>query len=210
VIWSTIDPPSAIDRARDQPAACDDPCIAPASRTETGESIHVVEVPARLGRSLRVLSLPLRAAEADTIYPFDNVALYDRQRFLSLGGFDPLISSPHWQRLDFGFRTYLAGRRIRVVPHFRVTYRTLPEPEDRTVDRSYVRFFARNLAFRTDRGRVRIPLIQLIGFAIRARIGLLGAIRIYRDAQHWVESRSHQIRRDAVDIVSDWSPEHGT
>lgn len=210
VIWSTIDPPAGIERARDLLASRDDPCIAPASRTESGEAIPVVEVPARLGRSLRVLSLPLRAAEADTIYPFDNVALYDRQRFLSLGGYDPRISSPHWQRLDFGFRIYLSGRRIRVVPHFRVVYRTVPEPEDRTVDRSYVRFFARNLAFRTDRGRVRIPLMQLIGFAIRARIGLVGAIRIFRDARRWVDSRADQIRRDAVDIVNDWSPEHGT
>lgn len=205
VMWSTMDPPNGITRAQALLQNETLICVAPLIRGERGEVLPSVQVPAMHRRALRVLSLPPRGDRSDTLFPFDYVGLYHRNRFLHAREYDEEIVSPFWQKLDFGFRLYLWGERIVVYPPFRMTYRSMPEPEDQTGDSGYARFYAKNLAIRFREGRAGVPRRQIVPFAVRSGIGVLRARRIFGDARTWVESSAERYIHDPKTLVEEWS-----
>ena len=208
VQWSTMAPPQGLERAERHLRDHGDYCVAPVLRGEKGEPLPVLQTPAMERRALRVLSLPLRADKAPTLFPFDYVGLYHRERFVRLGGFDEAIANAFWQKLDLGFRWYLFGGNSVVLSGFRMAYRSMPEPEDRTGDWGYARFFAKNLAVRvTDHG-AQVPRLQVPAFALRSRLGIFHSIRVFSAARRWVAAHRGRFLRDARTVVDDWSVEH--
>ena len=53
---------------------------------------------------------------ARTIVPFDYCGLYNKLKVQLIGGFDPAIRNPYWQKLDFGFRASLWGESLLCSP----------------------------------------------------------------------------------------------
>lgn len=208
VHWSTIDPPSGVERAMAAAAAGRSVVVTPQLRGERGDAIPVLQAPALQEGSLRVLTLPLRGERAPTLFPFDYVGLYDRRLFLRFEGFDEEIENPYWQKLDFGFRCHLWGGEILALSGFRASYRSMPEPEDQTVSADYARFFARNLAIRLDAGGPRIPRLQVFSFALRSGFGVLRTTGIFRQARRWLQDRSSRFVVDPRSMVEQWSVEH--
>ncbi|MEX2442868.1 MAG: hypothetical protein WD492_04660 [Alkalispirochaeta sp.] len=207
VLWSTMDPPSGVDRAipvlEERTVV-----VAPQLRGERGEVLPVLQAPAMQRRSLRVLSLPLRTGRSTTLFPFDFVGLYNRRLFLRFDGFDEEIHNPYWQKLDFGFRTHLWGGNILALSTFRASYQTMPEPEDQTSDRSYARFFAKNLAIRvTDEG-AQIPRLHFLTFAIRSGLGVPRSITVFRAVRAWLRLYRHRFVADPRTMVEQWSVDH--
>ena len=208
VMWSTMETPVGLERARRQLAADRVPCVVPLLRGERGEALPTVQAPALHRKALRVLALPLRGDHVETLTPFDFVALYDRRRFLAQGGFDEEIENAFWQKLDFGFRTYLWGGHIYALSSFRMNYRSMPEPEDQTGDRGYARFYAKNLAVRLADGVGRIPTLQAFGFAVRSGLGVSRTVRLFRGARNWVRDNRERFVRDPRSVVEEWSVDH--
>jgi GT2 family glycosyltransferase len=208
VVWSTMGVPQGIDRAvaslREHPMRG---CVAPLLRGERNEPLPTMEAPAFHRRSLRIIDLPVRGTGGKTIYPYDYVGLYNRNVFSRLNGFDPDIPHPFWQRLDFGFRVYLTGGDIPVVPAFRISYKSIPVPEDRTIDRSYARFFAKNLAVKVSAQGARIPRGEVIRFALRSRLGIGSTISVFQNARQWIAVTGRDLRMDPRDLVERWSVE---
>lgn len=210
VMWSTMDPPENLLRAADLLGnEGGNVCLAPALRNERGESLPVVQVPAMQRRQLKVMALPLRGRAADTLFPFDYTGLYDRKRFLRYGRYDEAISRTFWQKMDFGFRIAMWGDRIRVDPTFRMRYRSMPEPEDQTASLGYSRFFARNLAVRIRDGGAVVPRLQAFPFALRSGRSIPEAIKVFREAAHWVEDNRELFLKDARTVVKEWSVDNG-
>ncbi len=209
VLWSTMGVPRGMERAleilRNNPRCA---CVAPLLRGERNDPLPTMHAPAFHNRTLRILDLPVRGSTGKTIYPFDYVGLYDRTAFQRSGGYDPGISHPYWQRLDFGFRLYLTGGDIPLVPSFRIVYKSLPDPEDRTINRSYARFFARNLAIKLTPQGVRISRAATIRFALRSRMGVPASIRVFRSAATWLALNGRDIKMDPRDLVEQWGVEH--
>ncbi|MFW5827530.1 MAG: hypothetical protein ACOCU4_05540 [Alkalispirochaeta sp.] len=207
VLWSTMEPPSGVERAvahlKERTVI-----IAPQLRGERGEVLPVLQAPALQRRSLRVLSLPLRTDRSATLFPFDFVGLYDRNLFLRFDGFDEEIQNPFWQKLDFGFRTHLWGGRIFAVSTFRASYQTMPEPEDQTSDRSYARFFAKNLAIRVTTEGAQIPKLHFIAFAFRSGLGIPRSISVFRAVRRWLHLYRHRFLADPRTMVEQWSVDH--
>jgi hypothetical protein len=209
VMWSTMELPTGTTRASESLAAGDNVVLAPALRGERGEALPVVQIPALQRRALRILSLPTRGTSAETLFPFDYVGLYQRRRFQQYGLYNEQIERPFWQKLDFGFRLAMWGAKIQVDPTFRMSYRSMPEPEDQTATGGYDLFYARNLAVRIpERGAV-VPLIQALPFSLRGRRNLMETIRVFRSASRWVEENRERFLRDARTVIADWSVEHG-
>jgi hypothetical protein len=207
VMWSTMEPPSGVRRAL--PVLGDRTVIvAPQLRGERGEVLPVLQAPAMQRRSLRVLSLPLRTDRSETLFPFDFVGLYDRKLFLRFDGFDEEIGNPFWQKLDFGFRTHLWGGQITALSTFRASYLTMPEPEDRTNDRGYARFFAKNLAIRITNEGAHIPKLHFLTFAIRSGLGIPRSIAVFRAVRKWLHLYRHRFTADPRTMVEQWSVEH--
>ncbi len=207
VVWSTMEPPSGLERAL--PAMGERTVIvAPQLRGERGEVLPVLQAPAMQKRSLHVLSLPLRNDRSATLFPFDFVGLYNRTLFLRFDGYDEDIHNPFWQKLDFGFRTYLWGGEIVALSVFRASYQTMPEPEDRTSDRSYARFFVKNLAVRVTEDGAQIPKAHFLSFAIRSGLGISRSVTVFRAVRRWLYLHRHRFVADPRTMVEQWSVDH--
>ena len=57
-----------------------------------------------------------------TLFPTDNVALYNRKKFIQLGGFDYGIKSNYWQNLDLGLRSWLWGEETKLTTLLQFSY----------------------------------------------------------------------------------------
>lgn len=208
VLWTTIAPPQGIERAVTALTTSSVLCVAPLLRTDRGEVLPVQIVPALRRRSLKVLRIPVRGENAETLFPSDYIGLYHRDRFFDVGGFDSGIESPFWQLCDFGFRSYMWGYSIPVVSGFRVSYRTVPEPVDETVKPGYARFYARNLAGRVTDNRLTVPMLSAIPFAIRSGLGLFRTLRVFSAARSWIRTNDEKFKIDAKTLIDRWSVEH--
>lgn len=207
VLWSTMGIPSGVSKAIDAIEGRR-VCVAPLLRGERGETLPTAQAPALHKGVLKILPLPVRGDGSPTIFPTDYVGTYSKRRFQELDGFDAKIDHPFWQKLDFGFRVHVAGGDIPIVPTFRASYRSMPEPEDQTINESYARFYAKNLAVRVSSSGGKIPFSTTITFALRARMGLFSVLSVFRDVRIWLLQHGSMVRTDPRDIVEGWSIDH--
>lgn len=208
IMWSSMEPPASVERM--QGLLNDDSlvCIAPALRGNHGEPLPVVQVPTMQRRLLRVVPLPLRGPHAATLFPFDFTGLYHRQRTIDCRGFDEGINHPFWQKMDFGFRLAMWNLQIIAHPVLRMSYRSMPDPEDQTPTPGYARFYARNLAVRLRETGPAVKALQGVPFALRAGLGIGETVRTFRDASQWVEEHQERYRRDARQVIHQWKATH--
>ena len=85
------------------------------------ENLPVQMVPALKGSSFQVEPMPCFRDSLPTVYPFDFTGIYNRDKFIRMGGFDHAIANPYWQNLDFGFSLPPVGRAhppFKRVPSF--------------------------------------------------------------------------------------------
>lgn len=61
---------------------------------------------------------------AITIYASGGSAAFDREKFLALGGFDPLYHPFYWEDFDLGYRAWKRGLRVLYDPRSRVLHKT--------------------------------------------------------------------------------------
>lgn len=142
-----------------------------------------------------------------TLYPTNFIALYDRKKFISLGGFDYTIKSPYWQNLDLALRAWLWGESINVTTAVQVSYLDVLPVEDTTSNLSQFRFYLKNLAavFKEDHGE--IPFSVLFKIISRSPCGLAETISQFNDARSWVKKNQFRFKMDAVQLVTDWGKE---
>jgi hypothetical protein len=150
----------------------------------------------KVGKVIKTIPFIPRKEGQLTLYPFDGIGIYDRERFIRLGGFDPHISNFHWQLMDFGFRSSLWGEEIAATQLVKLSYETLVPEEDITADEGFYRFFLKNLApvFKGD--YAHIPLRRFPGYLKRRR-GLFTAWDEFFSARAWVKTNRFRFRLDA-------------
>lgn len=179
-------------------------CLAPFLQAGKGEALPSAMSPALHHQSLKVLSLAPERDGAKTLYPFDYAGIYSRKRFVLTGGYDGGISNPYWQKLDFGFRSWLWGEDIRLSQALRVGYEAEPTVEDSTPDSDYKWFWLKNLApvFRGD--HVAIPGGRYWSYLRRRGGSPLAAWAEFRAAREWVGINRYRFRSDASSLVDLW------
>lgn len=181
-------------------------CATPILNSQKLEQLPVQMVPAINRQSFQVEPMLCFRDSSPTIYPFDFTGIYNRDKFVRLGGFDHTISNPYWQNLDFGFRAHLWGEEISVSTAFRLVYDGEVPREDITADASYSRFFLKNLApvFRGD--EAFIPLSRFFSYARRSGMNLFDSIAAFGQARAWVRLNRYRFVQDAAKITSSWEP----
>jgi hypothetical protein len=148
-------------------------------------------------------SVPQREGQAG-LYPFDGVGIYDRERFIRLGGFDGSIGNFHWQLMDFGFRSRLWGEEIASTHLVKLSYDGELPPEDHSPDESYRRFYLKNLApvFRND--CAHLPLRRFPGFFFGSGLDLFAAWDDFAAARRWVHTNRYRFTRDIKAVMDNW------
>jgi hypothetical protein len=179
-------------------------CTVPLARTPRGEAMPTLQAP-RLVKGR--VALDWRAPARDggrTLFPFDFCGVYDVERFDRLGGYSAAVASPHWQKLDFGFRAHLWGETLRCRTGLVVAYATEPPADDATPDASYKQFWLRNLAVRRRRDAGELPAWRLAEYMLRSDTGPLYAVKEFRAAREWVRQNRWRYRVDPRDLVAGW------
>jgi hypothetical protein len=179
-------------------------CVVPVIQTSGFESLPTLVSP--FYDRGRIGSLPGASSYEGqlSLYPYDWTGIYDRERFIRLGGFDGEISSPYWQLMDFGFRAYLWGETIRSTGNVHLIFDGNAGPEDTTVDASYRLFYLKNLApvFRGD--HAHIPLSRFPGYLAKTGWDILAAWNEFAKERRWVEENRSSFKSDARALTDLW------
>jgi hypothetical protein len=176
-------------------------CTTPLIQDARSETMPTLIAPAlvpekKAGKIIRTIPFIPRKEGQLTLYPFDGIGIYDRERFIRMGGFDPYIKNFHWQLMDFGFRSSLWGEEIAATRLVKLSYETLVPEEDITADGGYLRFFLKNLApvFKGD--YAHIPLRRFPEY-LKKRGDLFTAWDEFFSARAWVKTNRFRFSSDA-------------
>jgi hypothetical protein len=203
VLWSDCEPGTLSERTFQRITEAEAVCAVPTVRSERGTVVPTVTAPAFYGAKFRTIAAQ-PGTQGETLYPFDYMGIYERARYVHLGGYDRTIVNSYWQLLDFGFRAYLWGERICVVSSLRVDA-TRPLPAvDTTLDAGYARFYLKNLAVRFVGDSGKLPRVRLLSLVGKGGLGPLDAIRLFREVQRWVKSHRYRYCQDARRVTELW------
>ncbi|GHT96754.1 hypothetical protein FACS1894141_7230 [Spirochaetia bacterium] len=180
-------------------------CTVPVIQNSHFETLPTLITPTFFRKTVKTLPFaPLREG-IPTLYPFDGIGIYDRDRFVRLGGFDGSLKSPHWQLMDFGFRSHLWGEEISSTQLVRLSYNGEVPPEDSTAEESYRRFYLKNLApvFRGD--NAHLPFRQFFSCLFRSGGGdPFGLWADFKESRGWVHTNRRLFRSDARTVIEQW------
>ncbi|MCR4733446.1 MAG: hypothetical protein K5829_00355 [Treponema sp.] len=140
----------------------------------------------------------------NTLYPYDYIALYNRKKFIRLGGFDYTIKSPYWQLLDFSIRAWLWGEKINLSTILQLSYLDEIPVEDKTVNLDYIRYYLKNEVPVYKNEAACIPSFSFVKFLVRSSCGFFEARRQFTDARNWVNKNRVKFKMDLPTLVQDW------
>jgi hypothetical protein len=106
--------------------------------------------------------------------------------------------------MDFGFRCHLWGEEIFSTQLIRISYDGEIPPEDNTAEKSYRRFYLKNLAliFRGD--SAYLPLRHFPDYFWRTRGNFFAVWKEFSIARKWVKSNRYRFKNDARSITELW------
>jgi hypothetical protein len=179
-------------------------CALPVLKTSQGEPIPSWQSPSGRTRRFAPRFRTPRDEGEKCLFPFDYCGVYGREKFSQVGGFDPGIANPYWQKLDFGFRCWLWGERIVGTKRMSVVYTGAPPTDDTTPDEGYKAFFLKSLAVRIRKEMGVLPWWSLLEYMMRSDTGPLYAIKEFAAARSWVRTHRFRFRREPREIVERW------
>jgi hypothetical protein len=176
-------------------------CTTPLIQDGRSETMPTLIAPAlipekKIGKVIRTIPFIPRKEGQLTLYPFDGIGIYDRERFIRLGGSDSYIKNFYWQLMDFGFRSSLWGEEIAATQLIKLSYEGLVPEEDSTAGKGFLRIFLKNLApvFKGD--HAIIPLRRFFGY-LKRRGDLFAAWDEFSSARAWVKTNRFRFSSDA-------------
>ena len=180
-------------------------CTVPVLQNSRYDTLPTLIAPKLRRNNIETFSLYPLVEGLFSLYPFDGVGIYDRTRFMQLGGFDPMFKSNFWQLMDFGFRARLWGEEISATQSLRLSYDSSVPVEDTTVGSDYFRFYLKNLApvFRHD--NAILPLYRFPGYLLRSSGDIFSAWEDFSDSRRWVNKNRFRWRCDLRTVTNGWN-----
>ena len=140
-----------------------------------------------------------------TLFPFDFIGLYNRKKFIELGGFDWTIASPYWQNLDLAVRSWLWGEQTVLTSLLQFSYIDENPVNDTTYNLDYLRYYLKNELpkIRMEQGCLKKSSFPV--FLLRSSCGIMEARRQFNAARTWVEKNKFRYKMDLQTLVQNWS-----
>lgn len=183
-------------------------CTVPLLQNNKNETIPSCFAPAFIkGGGIEVIPLTALRKDMAAIYPFDYCGIYDSTKFLLSGGYDPQLSNPFWQKMDFGFRSHMWGEKIVANTAIKISYQNETPFEDTTIDDNYKIFFLKNLSIRFTGDAGYLPLARYISYWFRTGSSFFGSLSEYRQIRKWVKENKYRFKSDARSITELWDGE---
>ncbi|UTC63677.1 hypothetical protein E4O00_06850 [Treponema sp. OMZ 788] len=181
-------------------------CLAPVLIDEKNSLIPVQIVPSVTHRDFSTEQFFCRKDLTHTIYMYDFVGIYNREKFIDIGGFDYTIENPYWQNLDFGFRTHLWGMEILISNLYKMKYAGAPPLEDISADNSYINFYLKNLAPLVGKKGGCLPWYLFFSYAVRSGLNPFLAYKHFKAVQDWVHINKYRFVQSPQDLIYKWEP----
>lgn len=179
-------------------------CIAPRLFSGNGEPLPVRIQPVEDGKKFTTNAYSSISNGAPTLLPRDFIALYNRAKFIELGGFDYTIASPYYQNADLALRAWLWGERTVLSTAFRISYAGEAAVDDITANLSSLRFYLKNILPRRKDFYGVIPIRAFFNFFFQSSCGFFEALRQFKEARQWVEKNKFRFRTDIAELIKTW------
>lgn len=140
-----------------------------------------------------------------TIYPFDNIAIYNRKKFINLGGFDYTIRSPYWQTLDLAIRSWLWGEETKLTTLFSFSYIDELPVEDKTINKDYLKYFLKNEVPKIKNERAVMTKTSFFKFFRNSSCGFIEARKLFKITKVWIEKNKYNFKTDLHDFIQNWN-----
>ena len=140
-----------------------------------------------------------------TLFPFDYIGLYNRKKFIELGGFDWTITSPYWQNLDLALRSWLWGHQTLLTSLLQFSYIDEPPVNDTTWNLDYLRYYLKNETPKIKMEQGYIKKSTFFVFLGRSSCGLVEARKLFNAARLWVKKNKFRFKMDLQSLVQNWS-----
>jgi hypothetical protein len=184
-------------------------CTVPLIQSRKQSTVPTIMSPAFLRKSLKIVQLPPAVDGMDSLFPFDYCGIYNRELFVQSGGYDVRITGRWWQKLDFGFRTYMWGEKVQCSTSFRIKYLDEIPEESITPDQSYRFFYLKNLTVRFNGDTGTLPKGRFPAYHLKSGESFFTSLKEFREARDWVEKNKYRFRMEAKSITEIWeAPEH--
>jgi hypothetical protein len=179
-------------------------CTTPVIQNSQFETLPTLIAPALYRGTVKPVFFATQREGTQTIFPFDGVGIYDRDRFIKLGGFDGTLRSPHWQLMDFGFRAHLWGEDIRSTQYVRLSYNGEIPLTDSSADESHRRFYLKNLAPVFHGDGAEIPFRRFLPYFFRSGKDPFLAWSDFAGGRAWAKTNRYRFRKDARSLIELW------
>ncbi|MCA1754327.1 MAG: hypothetical protein LC641_06450 [Spirochaeta sp.] len=205
VIWNDMRLHEISERMLSRVMSEDVLCNAPYIRNDRSLVIPTVMTPAFERRgNLRVLPQTPHSETVVSLYPYDYVGIYRKQRYLDVFGYDSRINRPYWQKLEFGLRCWMWNEQIHLSSALRIAYSGSPPSEDATPDEDYLRFYWKTLGVRISLSGADLSSRRLIGGIVRTPTGAPTLIRSFRELRRELRRYGPRYKRSALKVISEW------
>ncbi len=132
----------------------------------------------------------------------DYCGVYNRSRFVNLGGYDDTIISPYWQKVEFGLRAAMWGERIVLNSALRMRYVEEPPADDESTTASGTLFALKTLGVRIGRRGAYLSWRRYFWV-----FGQKNAKEIFSEIRDWVYENRFRFKYDAEYVVDHWQTE---
>jgi hypothetical protein len=185
-------------------SVCKRLCTVPVIQNSRFETLPTLIAPAVIRGTVKTIPFTPDKDGLPSLYPFDGIGIYDRDRFIRIGGFDRALKNIHWQLMDFGFRAHLWGEKINATRLIKLSYDGEVPSEDSTAEESYRLFYLKNLApiFRGD--NAHIPLRRFLTYLWRTGGDLFTAWEDFAKSRRWVKNNRYRFHGDARTVTELW------
>ncbi|MCI5606549.1 MAG: hypothetical protein SOT46_00900 [Treponema sp.] len=182
-------------------------CVIPRLLDVDKSGLPCHSSPTAVKNSFKVdVSISVKDGEQN-LYPYDFIGIYNRQKFIQLGGYDYTIQSPYWQNLDLAIRSWLWGEETRLTTLLQFNYTEETSIEDQTVNIDYLRYYLKNELPKMKMGAGVIRRIDFLTFYFHSSCGFLEARRQFNAAKNWVKENKYRFKTDLPNFVASWGKE---
>jgi hypothetical protein len=191
-------------------------CTVPMMQNSRFETLPTLKVPVLHRKKVQTLFLNPVNEGLPSLYPFDGVGIYDKERFIRLGGFDSTIKNSYWQLMDFGFRAWLWGEEITATKSLKLSYETSVPSENNSLNADYNRFYLKNIAPVFHGDYAHLPMRRFSGhllrsWAVRKSVGnISNDWEDFSEGRRWVTANRFRWRCNPGAVTGRWDPDTAT
>lgn len=180
-------------------------CVVPRLVDEAGNAVSINVFPETVKGHFLMTKAQYVTEGLPTLSPQEFIGLYNREKFIQLGGFDYTIESPYWQNADLSVRSWLWGEKTTISTSLQISYNTEKPIDDVTKNYSYLRFYLKNIlpVFKADHAIIKSS--SFLNYKFHSHCGFFEAFSHFKTAQKWVDLNKYRFKMDIKSLIENWT-----